>query len=74
MTESSIKHFKLLFYEPFKANITKILKMTSLFPRMIKEEQNEEELKSIMVSFKKEKSHSPYAWIVEFFCVVFMIL
>lgn len=79
---SGIRHFERLYQEPERANLAKILKVISFFPRMVNEEDNEvlfspitkEELNNVLYSFKKERSMSPNDWSVKFFIDFFKLL
>eukprot|EP01018_Ginkgo_biloba_P028285 Gb_00400 [translate_table: standard] len=59
-----VNHFKSIYKELERANIAEILKLTSFFPSFLSEEDNElmmeevskEELKTVIASFKKDKS------------------
>ena len=67
--------FKKLFSKLEGCNIHEILKVLSMFPRLINEEMNnsmkeevtEEELEKIVYSFQKGKSSGPNGFTIEFF-------
>ena len=66
------RYFKNLFTEPEGYNIQEILKVLSMFPRLISEEMNnsmleevaEEELEKIVYSFQKGKSPGPHEFTI----------
>lgn len=68
--EEGVNHFRGLFQEQRRANIAKIIKVASYFPRILKEEQNEalevevktEELKAVLYSFQKGKIPGTDGW------------
>jgi DNA-directed RNA polymerase subunit F len=74
-----VNHFKLFFEANTKQNINNLARITSLYPRMVGEEEaislfkpvTLKELKSILENFKKEKSSGPNGWSVEFFTFFF---
>ena len=74
--------FKNLFKESEGCNIQEILKVISLFPRLINEEMNnflkeevtEEELEKTVYSLHKGKSPGPYGFILAFFQGFFILL
>jgi hypothetical protein len=75
ITEAGMRNFKNLFKEPDEANIGKVMKIVSLFPKHIDDQMNKdldeevtkEELKAVLNSFKKVKSPGPDGWTVKIF-------
>jgi hypothetical protein len=82
LADLGIQHFKGIFEEPTSANIGEILRVISLFPRLVNEEDNErmfmsvtkEELLYVLSTFKKDRSLGLDGWTVEFFLDFFDLL
>lgn len=62
-------HFKNIYHKLGRANITDIVKITSYFPRVIKEGVNEvsKEFKVVVKSFQKEKIPGHNGWSIYFY-------
>jgi len=75
----AVGYYKHLFEAQSKINITDQIKISSLYPRMVSEEEEGplynpvtlEELKSVQLHFKKEKSLNPDEWITKLFTFFF---
>jgi hypothetical protein len=77
--EEVVNYFKHFFKAKERNNINDLVRITSLYPRMVDEEEAEslfkpvtlEELKSVLENFKKERSPGPDGWTTEFFTFFF---
>jgi len=77
-----VNHFQNLFRAPNQANIAEVIRLAQKFPRFVDEDGNrelmaaisEEELKTVLGSFQKDKSPGPDGWSIEFFLDLFDFL
>jgi hypothetical protein len=75
-------HFQSLFKAREGSNLVDIVRMALFFPRFVDDEDNrdlyaevfEDELKWILHTFQKDKSHRPDGWRIEFYLGFFDVL
>jgi hypothetical protein len=77
--EEAVNHFKHFYKARERNNINDVVRVSSLYPKMVNEEEAEllyqpvslEELKLVLEKFKKERSLGPDGWTSEFFLFFF---
>eukprot|EP00253_Pinus_taeda_P016780 PITA_16780 len=75
-------HFHGIYKAPADVNILEIMRVIEHFPRFIEQEDSEELLKEVTMAeleatlkwFKKDKSHGPDGWTIEFYLFFFELL
>ena len=74
-----VNHFKDFFKAKEGTNYAEMVRISSLYPRMVTEEEADslfspvtlEEIKSVLVKFNRDQSPGPDGWTLEFFVYFF---
>jgi hypothetical protein len=80
--EEAVCYFKIFYKAKENSNVSELVRLSSLYPKMVTEDEAEllfkpvtlEELKSTLENFKKERSPGPDGWTTEFFIFFFDLM